>query len=271
MPCCLTNVCLKICDSQGHSLQRCSSTHPTDAPCTALLLPGPAATWRQRISGTAAHRHHQHPGNLHNALHLATHSTRLSAHRTLSRSGLSSRCHGDAGATVVDAATLPDHSGALWIGCVGEGPRAGCCCCNRQQQEGAVIRQCGAAGIRAVDAGGWAPLFGLLYRLPPARCEGTTCYTVPVRIPSLSRKPCTSKCVLMLPGCCLCALQISKTASQRMCIDTVALAAMVAAAVGVHVLLLTVNTLACRYKRQTADKCVCAVYTASRHPSHPSK
>lgn len=41
-------------------------------------------------------------------------------------------------------------------------------------------------------------------------------------------------------------MQISKTASQRMCIDAGALAAVVAAAVGVHILFLTVNTLACR-------------------------
>jgi hypothetical protein len=41
-------------------------------------------------------------------------------------------------------------------------------------------------------------------------------------------------------------MQISKTASQQMGIDTFAITSMIAAALGVHLLLLTINTLACR-------------------------
>lgn len=41
-------------------------------------------------------------------------------------------------------------------------------------------------------------------------------------------------------------LQISKTASQRMGIDSLAFVGMIAAALGVHLLLLTTNTVACR-------------------------
>jgi hypothetical protein len=48
----------------------------------------------------------------------------------------------------------------------------------------------------------------------------------------------------LLSACC--CLQISKTASQHMAIDTLTIVAMAGAALGVHILFLTVNTAACR-------------------------
>jgi hypothetical protein len=50
----------------------------------------------------------------------------------------------------------------------------------------------------------------------------------------------------VLPGAAAAWLQISKTASQKMTVDLAGLAATAAAAIGVHILFLVVNTAACR-------------------------
>jgi hypothetical protein len=47
-------------------------------------------------------------------------------------------------------------------------------------------------------------------------------------------------------ACVVPDVQISKTASQRMGVDSLAIVSMIAAAVGLHIVLLSTNTLACR-------------------------